>query len=326
MEYSITNMFAEKMTENVYVKAFVQGAETEQRELPPVVSVLLPSYNHEKYIEAAVRSVMSQKGVSFELIVIDDGSRDSSPKILEKLQAELGFKYVHRENRGVVSTLNELLSMARGRYFCSFASDDIMPPDRLREQSAYLDQHRDCKACFGQIRVMDAVGNIRLENDPRYMKSMPCVTFEEFFLGEKELHGCSEMIDVEEFRRLGGYDESYFQEDFPLFLRLLYEYGSLPVISCVCCYYRIHGNNLSSSENADTINEIYSNFLKAVSRYKDHRLYPVAVKVWKTKWFSALAYKNKGEALKRLPSLATFSMGFLKRFPKLMIPSFLLRH
>ena len=54
MEYSITNMFAEKMTENVYVKAFAQGEETEQRELAPLVSVLLASYNHEKFVECLV--------------------------------------------------------------------------------------------------------------------------------------------------------------------------------------------------------------------------------------------------------------------------------
>ena len=65
MEYSVTNMFAQKMTENVYVKAFAEGEEMEQRELPPMVSVLLASYNHEKYIESAVRSVMEQKGVAF---------------------------------------------------------------------------------------------------------------------------------------------------------------------------------------------------------------------------------------------------------------------
>ena len=59
MEYSVTNMFAEKIDENVYVKAFVQGSETEQREMPPLVSVLMPCYNHEKFVEAAVRSVMA---------------------------------------------------------------------------------------------------------------------------------------------------------------------------------------------------------------------------------------------------------------------------
>ena len=121
MEYSVTNMFAEKMTENVYVNAFAQGVETEQRELPPVVSVLMASYNHEKFVEAAVRSVMEQKGVAFELIVIDDGSTDKSPEILERLQAELKFTYVHRENKGLVATMNELLFMAQGKFFCSFA-------------------------------------------------------------------------------------------------------------------------------------------------------------------------------------------------------------
>lgn len=326
MEYTITNMFAEKQTENVYVKAFAQGSEMEQRELAPLVSVLMASYNHEKFVEAAVRSIMDQKGVSFELIVVDDGSKDSSPQILEKLQAEFGFRYIHRENKGVVATMNELLSYARGKYFCSFASDDIMPPDRLREQSSYLEQHREFKACFGQIRLMDAAGNINPEKDPRYLKSIPKITFEEFFLGDKDIHGCSEMIDVEEFRRLGGYDAAYFQEDFPMIMRLLYEYGSLPVISCVCCYYRIHGNNLSSLDNLETVNVLYSNFLKTIENYKEHRLYPKAVKIWKMKWFSALAYKNKGEALKRLPSLASLSLPFLKRLPKLFIPSFLLKH
>ena len=105
MEYSITNMFAEKMDENVYVKAFVQGAETEQREMPPLVSVLMASYNHEKYVEASVRSVMAQKGVAFELIVIDDGSTDSSPEILERLRDELHFTYIHRPNKGLVPTM-----------------------------------------------------------------------------------------------------------------------------------------------------------------------------------------------------------------------------
>ena len=200
MEYSVTNMFAEKMDENVYVKAFVQGSETEQREMPPLVSVLMASYNHEKYVEAAVRSIMAQKGVAFELIVIDDGSTDSSPEILERLQAELKFSYIHRPNRGLVATMNELVSMARGKYFCSFASDDIMPQGRLEKQSAYLELHPEESLCFGQIVLMDKDGNHGEEFDPRYTRSIPRVTFDEFFLGEKEVHGCSEMIRLDFFR------------------------------------------------------------------------------------------------------------------------------
>lgn len=326
MEYSVTNMFAEKMTENVYVKAFAQGEEMEQRELPPLVSVLLASYNHEKYVEAAVRSVMAQKGVAFELIVIDDGSKDKSPEILERLSAELRFRYVHRENKGVVATLNELVSLACGKYFCSFASDDVMPPDRLKIQSDYLVNHPQHKVCFGQIHLMDEQGNVSAEPDPRYLKSIPEITFEEFFLGIKDIHGCSEMIDMAEFRRLGGYNEACFQEDFPMILKLLHEYGRAPVITCNCCYYRIHGNNLSSLNNKDSINKIYEGMIRAIDCYKDHVLYRKARAAFKANWFSALAYNNKVEALKKIPQLASLSVGFIRRIPKLFIPRIFLKH
>ena len=146
----------------------------------PLVSVLLASYNHEAYIEASVRSVMSQKGVSFELIVIDDGSRDSSPEILEKLAQELGFVYKHRENKGVMATLSELIGLAKGTFFCTFASDDMMPMGRLKAQADYLMAHPEKIACFGQIVKMDKDGNRALMPDPRYLHSIPEVSFEEF--------------------------------------------------------------------------------------------------------------------------------------------------
>ncbi|MBO7414547.1 MAG: glycosyltransferase [Fibrobacter sp.] len=308
------------MTENVYVKAFAQGVETEQRELPPLVSVLLASYNHEKYVEAAVRSVMAQKGVSFELIVIDDGSTDSSPEILEKLQAELGFTYIHRENKGLMATMSELLSLARGKYFSSFASDDMMPAGRLEAQANYLESHPQDPICFGQIILMDAEGNYGNTPDPRYTRSIPRLTFEQFFLGKREVHGCSEMIRLDVFREMGGYDPEYPFEDFPQWLKFLHKYGSLPVLPTLCCYYRVHGNNMSSDRAL-----MYGTFLKVLERYRNHPLYPKAVRIWKSHWFSALCYSDKKEALRKLPQLASFSAAFIKRFPKLFIPKFLLK-
>lgn len=312
-------MFAEKATEDIYAKAFAVGVETEQRELRPLVSVLMACYKHERFVEAAVRSVMAQKGVSFELIVIDDGSPDKSPEILERLAQEFHFQYVHRPNKGVVATMNELLSMAKGKYFCSMASDDMMPAGRLAEQSQYLENHPEVPVCFGQIVVMDGDGNHDETPDPRYTRSIPKVTFEEFFLGQKEVHGCSEMIRLDVFRMMGGYDKEFPFEDFPQWLKFFHEYGSLPVLPTLCCYYRVHGNNMS---NDSTL--MYGTFLKALARYSNHPLYPRAVKIWKSHWFSMLAYTNKKEALRRLPQLATFSWDFLKRFPKLLVPKFLL--
>ena len=320
MEYSVTNMFAEKIDENVYVKVFVQGSETEQRELPPLVSVLMASYNHEKYVEAAVRSVMAQKGVAFELIVIDDGSTDSSPEILERLRDELRFTYIHRPNKGLVPTMNELVSLARGKYFCSFASDDIMPQGRLEKQSAYLELHPEESLCFGQIVLMDKDGNHGEEFDPRYTRSIPRVTFDEFFLGEKEVHGCSEMIRLDFFREYGGYDAEFPFEDFPLWLKFFKICGFISVLPVNCCYYRQHGNNMSLDNTL-----MYSTFLKVLERYSDHKRYKEAVNIWKSHWFSMLAYRDKIDAIRKLPQLWSFSRPFLKRFPKLFIPRFLLK-
>ena len=141
MEYSITNMFAEKMTENVYVKAFVQGAETEQRELPPVVSVLLPSYNHEKYIEAAVRSVMSQKGVSFELIVIDGGSTDGTLDIIKKYYSNYSDQedIISIGTIGLIKAINTF-DYTKGTRLATYASrcieNEIFMHFRVRKKNA----------------------------------------------------------------------------------------------------------------------------------------------------------------------------------------------
>jgi len=286
----------------------------------PLVSVLLASYKHEKYVEKSVRSVMAQQGVDFELIVIDDGSPDNSPKILEELQKELGFRYVHRPNKGLVATMNELLSLAEGKYFCSFASDDIMPPGRLAEQSAYLESHPDKPICFGQIIRMDPEGKLENGPDPHYLTGIPEVTFEDIFLGYKELHGCSEMIRCDVFRSLGGYSSEFVIEDFQMMLLFLSKFAPLPVLSTITCYYRIHGSNMSGEKSW-----LYENTLKVLDKYSDHPLYPKAVKIWKSHWFSMLACTNKKEALMKLPQLASFSLPFFKRFPKLFIPRCLLK-
>ena len=329
MEYSITNLAVDNIGENIYVKKFVEGVETEQRgslltheppKVPsPLVSVLLASYNHEKFVEASIRSVMAQEGVDFELVVIDDGSSDSSPEIIARLQKELKFTYVHRPNKGLVATMNELLSMAKGRYFCSFSSDDVMPQGRLREQSEYLEAHRSKPICFGQVIRMDAEGNLDAAPDPRYITGVPEVSFADIFLGRKELHGCSEMIECETFRKLGGYNAEFAIEDFQMMLLFLSKFEPLPVLKTVCCYYRTHGTNISGDKDW-----LYENTLKVIDKYSEHKLYRKARNIWKSHWFSALAYSNKKEALRRLPQLASFSFAFFKRLPKLFIPKFLL--
>lgn len=281
----------------------------------PLVSVILASYNHEKFVEKSVRSIMAQKGVPFELLVIDDGSSDSSPQILQRLSRELGFSFRHRENKGFVPTLNELVSMAQGKYFCTFASDDKMAPGRLAAQCGFLESHPDKVACFGQILLMDAEGTLDKAPDPRYTRAVPEVTFEELFLGKKELHGCSEMIRLETFKEMGGYDSRFSFEDFPLWLKLSKKYGPLPVLPCICTHYRILKNSMHTN-----LEQMYSGILVILEDYRTEPLYPDAKKIWKANWFSALAFADKKSAWKKFPQLCSFSRPFLRRIPKLFIP------
>lgn len=290
--------------------------------MTPKVSVILPSYNHEPYVESAVRSVMKQTGVDFELIVIDDGSKDRSPEILKRLSEELGFMFIHRPNKGVVATLNEALSLARGLYVCSFSSDDIMPPDRLKNQSDFLDAHPEAVACFGQVMPLFDDGKLG-EMDVRYLRSVPQVTFKESFLGQKALHGCAEMFVREKILAIGGYDNRYYFEDYPLYLKILDHYGPQPVSKdFVCCYYREHGDNLHVNHD-----RIYGEILRLLAEnYSSHPLYKKAVRAWKSNWFSAVAAQSKLKALRLIPRVISLSPRFWFRLPKLFIPRKLLKY
>lgn len=97
----------------------------------PIISVIIPAYNHEKYVEEAIMSVLNQDGVEFELIVINDGSSDKTGVIISELYNKYGFTYISRDNRGLIKTIVEALQIAKGKYISLLASDDSYLENRL---------------------------------------------------------------------------------------------------------------------------------------------------------------------------------------------------
>ncbi len=110
---------------------------------PPKVSILLPVYNGEQYLREAVDSILSQTFSDFELIAINDGSRDGSPDILESYR-DTRIRLFHQENIGLALTLNRALELATGQYVARQDADDVSLPERLEKQVAYLDTHPEC--------------------------------------------------------------------------------------------------------------------------------------------------------------------------------------
>ena len=106
----------------------------------PLVSVIIPAYNHERFVEQTIRSIIEQTYKNIELIVIDDGSKDSTFSILKSMEerCQKRFANVHFEtqsNQGTCITLNRLIAQAQGKYIYIIASDDVAKPQAI--QSLY---------------------------------------------------------------------------------------------------------------------------------------------------------------------------------------------
>ncbi|MCB1914260.1 MAG: glycosyltransferase [Rhodocyclaceae bacterium] len=125
--------------------------------MSPVVSVLLPSYNHARYLRAAIDSVLAQSLDALELIVIDDASSDESWTIIESIDDPRVRASRHEENAGAHATLNEAYAKARGEFVAILNSDDVFAPERLQR---IVDAMRADGAgfAFSTLRFVDDTG------------------------------------------------------------------------------------------------------------------------------------------------------------------------
>src|SRR5882672_4544514 len=132
----------------------------EPNELPrgqPRVSVVVPSYNHAPFVEATLRSIMKQTLQPAQLLVIDDGSRDESTAVIERVLSACPFpcELVVRSNRGLCATLNEGFERTRGNYFAYLGSDDLWLPDFLSARVGLLESRPEAVLAYGHAYFID---------------------------------------------------------------------------------------------------------------------------------------------------------------------------
>ena len=96
----------------------------------PLISIIVPCYNVERYVEQCIRSIMGQSYKNIEIITVDDGSPDNSSQILDKLANEDSrIKVIHKQNAGVSAARNSGLDVATGDYVVFVDGDDYLAPD-----------------------------------------------------------------------------------------------------------------------------------------------------------------------------------------------------
>ena len=199
------------------------------------VSVILPVYNAEKYLEESLESIFGQTRPPTEIIAIDDGSTDTSLKILERYGARLLI--VSRENRGLSATLNQAIQLAKGDFITFLDADDRWVPGKLEQQVAYLKQHPDMEACFGMMQQF-----ISPELPDAVQRIIYCPTET-----QKGIMKITLMLRREAFQRIGWFDETLRRGDFvDWFARAQEAALRYTVLPELLTYRRLHKNSLSS--------------------------------------------------------------------------------
>ena len=122
------------------------------------LTVLMPVYNSEKYLAAAIDSILGQSFRDFEFLIIDDGSTDSSLDIIKSYQDPRIRLYQNEKNLGISATLNRGIALANTAFIARMDADDISYPERLYRQYTYLQAHPDCAMVSSLARVVTEDG------------------------------------------------------------------------------------------------------------------------------------------------------------------------
>lgn len=158
-------MYYSKYNE-AYPVAYKKAKEIYDKSTPKV-SIIMPCYNSEKYIEKAIQSVLDQTYRNFELIIIDDDSTDKTWEIIEQY-AKKDFRVIctkkDENEKGISKSMNKGIEMARGKYITRMDSDDIIIPEKIFRQVQFLDKNEEYGVCSVNIAMMDNLGNIYNEN------------------------------------------------------------------------------------------------------------------------------------------------------------------
>jgi len=131
----------------------------------PMVSVVIPAYNHECWISETLASVLNQSLKDLEVIVIDDGSTDKTAALVAACDDDR-VKLIIQENRGTSATINRGLELSRGRYIAILNSDDLFCPDRLAHFTAFLEDHSEYMMAFSRVQLINPEGQVLVEEEP----------------------------------------------------------------------------------------------------------------------------------------------------------------
>ncbi len=259
--------------------------------LTPNISVIMSVYNGEKYLKDAIESILNQTYTDFEFIITNDNSKDNSQDILEE--------YAKKDNRiklftskkyhGMVTCLNNMLSISKGKYIARMDADDISLPERLKKQIEFLENNPNISVCGAWYVNITVEGN--KINTVRFYETNDEL-FNNFVLSVPVANPLSMMNKSFLLKHQIKYKTEFiFCEDYKLWLDIFDRGGKFYNLQETLLYYRNHDHQLSKSKK-----ELQDSLSRKISREYVEKIFQelkITDKLPKMFYFSHLRWINK---------------------------------
>lgn len=219
-----------------------------------LVSVIMPSYNSGAFIAEAIRSVLQQTYLNWELLITDDASDDNTVEIVQSfVEQDPRIRLFRIEmNSGVATARNNSISHAKGRFFAFLDSDDCWHPEKLEKQLAFMEQHQ-CAFSFTAYQLMNANGDISHRTI-----SVPSEISHKQYL-KNTIIGCLTVILDKEKIGEFAFPNLRIRQDMALWLTILRDKTNAYGLNEVLAYYRLNPNSISANKvnAAKTVWKVY---------------------------------------------------------------------
>jgi glycosyltransferase involved in cell wall biosynthesis len=254
------------------------------------LSVVMPVYNSEKFLSAAIESILNQTFTNFEFIIVDDGSKDKSLEIIKTYaEKDNRIKIITQKNKGVSAALNTGIAKAEGEWIAIMHSDDIAHPRRLEKQLNFVKEN-------SQVVVAGTYAyHINLKNQVLGISKSGPTSYEDFMYKRKS----AEIVSVihptaffkkEVYHKAGRYNSLFDgSEDIELFDRMA-EYGTVQALPEPLLYYRIHGSSISMNRFFDM--KCFTRFVRDRQKRRLRNEELIGITEYKNKYYNEKILKR----------------------------------
>lgn len=234
----------------------------------PLVTICMPAYNYGHFIEQAVRSAWAETYRPLELIVVDDGSTDDTPKVLERLKAEapIPMQVINGRHGGVAAAMNLAASAAKGEWLSILHADDFARPDRIASQLATVDSD-DVVLVHSEYVCVDETGRKTGYDSSTDIPPARGRALRDVLDLRADVRSMTMLIRASALRAIGGYSEHLPVEDWQSILRLA-RAGEIRHVPEQHVFRRVHGLNISigaQKKKTFSFNEIALDVLRELA-------------------------------------------------------------